>query len=80
MRRVLKWIGIVLGSLIGLMLVAGVVLYVMGNARLNKTYDFPPSNLEIPTDAESIEYGRHRVEILCAGCHGDDLGGIEKLV
>jgi mono/diheme cytochrome c family protein len=73
--RVLKWIGIVLGSLIGLMLVMGVVLFLMGNARLNKTYDFPLSDLEIPTDAESIAYGEHRVESLCAGCHGDDLGG-----
>jgi mono/diheme cytochrome c family protein len=75
MKKVLKWIGIVLGSLIGLLLIAGVVLYLMGNARLNKTYDFPPSNLEIPTDAESIAYDEHRVESLCAGCHGDDLGG-----
>jgi mono/diheme cytochrome c family protein len=78
MRSVLKWIGIVLGSLIGLLLVAGVVLYVMGNARLNRTYDFPPSNLEIPTDEESIAYGKHRVEILCAGCHGDELGGMKN--
>lgn len=76
--RALKWIRIVLGSLIGLMLVMGVVLFSMGNARLNKTYDFPPSNLEIPTDAESIAYGEHRVESLCAGCHGDDLGGKEN--
>jgi mono/diheme cytochrome c family protein len=75
MKKVLKWIGIVLGLLIGLLLIAGVVLYLMGNARLNKTYDFPPSNLEIPTDAESIAYDEHRVESLCAGCHGDDLGG-----
>lgn len=78
MRKVLKWIGIVLGSLIGLLLVAGVVLYAMGNARLNRTYDFPPSNLEIPTDTESIAYGKHRAEILCVGCHGDDLGGKEN--
>lgn len=75
MKKILKYLGIVLGSLIGLALVAGVVLFLMGNARLNKTYDFPPSNLVIPTDAESIEYGKHRVEILCAGCHGADLGG-----
>lgn len=78
MKRVLKWIGIVLGSLIGLLLVAGVVMYLMGNARLNKTYDFPPSTITIPTDAASIEYGKHRAEILCEGCHGADLGGINN--
>lgn len=62
MKKVLKWFAIVLGSLIGLALVVGVVLYLMGNARLKKTYDFPPSNITIPTDAASIEFGRHRAE------------------
>lgn len=78
MKKVFKWIGIVLGSLIGLVLVAGVVLGSMGNARLRKTYTFPPSNIVVPTDAASIEYGKHRAEILCEGCHGADLGGIEN--
>jgi mono/diheme cytochrome c family protein len=78
MKRVLKWIGIVLGSLLGLLLVGGIVMFLMGNARLNRTYDFPPSNLEIPTDEESIAFGKHRVEILCAGCHGDGLGGMKN--
>lgn len=76
--KVLKWIGIGLGSLVGLLLVVGGILFLMGNARLNKTYDFPTSDLEIPTDAESIAYGKHRVESLCAGCHGADLGGLEN--
>lgn len=76
MKRVLKWIGIVLGSLIGLLLVTGVVMFLMGNARLNKTYDFPPSNITIPTDEASIAFGKHRAETLCQGCHGADMGGI----
>ncbi len=76
MKRVLKWIGIVLGSLIGLLLVTGVVMFLMGNARLNKTYDFPPSNITIPTDEASIAFGKHRAETLCQGCHGVDMGGI----
>ncbi|HKJ37249.1 MAG TPA: cytochrome c [Anaerolineales bacterium] len=78
MKNVFKWIGIVLGSLLGLVLVAGVVLFLIGNARINKTYDFPPSNITIPTDAERIAYGKHRAETLCEGCHGKDLGGIEN--
>ena len=78
MKKVFKWIGIVLGSLIGLLVVAAAVLYFMGNARLNKTYNFPASNLTIPTDTASIEYGKHRVETLCVGCHGDDLSGIKN--
>jgi mono/diheme cytochrome c family protein len=78
MKKVFKWIGIVLGSLIGLVLIAGVALFIKGNAQSSKTYEFPPSNITIPTDAVSIEYGKHRAESLCQGCHGPDLGGINN--
>lgn len=74
MKKVFKWIG----TLLGLVLVAGVVLYLIGNARINKTYEFPPSGITIPTDAESIAYGKHRAETLCEGCHGKDLSGMEN--
>jgi mono/diheme cytochrome c family protein len=78
MKNVFKWIGIVLGSLVGLILIVVVVLYLMGSARLTKTYSFPPSNLTIPTDADSIAYGKHRAESLCEGCHGKDLSGVNN--
>ncbi|MEW6286523.1 MAG: c-type cytochrome [Chloroflexota bacterium] len=76
MKKVFKWLGIVLGSLVGVILLAAIVLFLIGNARLTKHYDFEPSNLTLPTDAASIEFGKHRVETLCQGCHGADLGGI----
>ena len=78
MKKIFRMIGIALGVLIGLILAAGVVLYFIGNARLNKVYTVEPSNLTLPTDAASIEYGKHRVESLCVGCHGKDLGGVEN--
>ena len=76
MKKVFKWVGIVLGSLIGLILVTSVVLFIIGNARLNKSYDFPPSSITVPTDEASIAYGKHRAEVLCEGCHGADLSGV----
>ena len=78
MKKVFKWIGIVLGSLVGLVVISVLTLFMMGNARLNKTYDFPPSNLTIPTDAESIAHGQHIAESLCEGCHSPDLSGISN--
>jgi hypothetical protein len=78
MKKVLRWIGIVLGSLIVLILVASLVFFTIGNRSLNKTYSFPPSNIVIPTDEESIAKGKHRVEVLCYGCHGEDLSGVEN--
>jgi len=78
MKKIFKWIGIVLVSLVGLILIAALTLFLMGNARLNKTYDFPPSNLTIPTDATSIARGQHIAKALCEGCHGADLSGINN--
>jgi len=78
MKKVFKWIGVVLGSLVGLILITTLTLFLMGNARLNKTYDFPPSNLTIPTDAASITRGQHIAETLCEGCHSPDLSGINN--
>jgi mono/diheme cytochrome c family protein len=78
MKKIFKWIGMALGALVGLVLIAALGLFLNGNSRLNKTYDFPPSNIEIPTDEASIEFGKHRTESLCQGCHGADLSGIEK--
>ena len=78
MNKALRNIGLVLGSLLGIVLVAGFVLYLVGNARLNRGYDFPPSGIALPTEAASLEAGKHRVEVLCQGCHGEDLGGIDN--
>lgn len=78
MKRIFKWIGIVLGSLIVLIVVVGIVMYFLGNARLNKVYDFEPTGLTLPTDEASLEFGKHRVESLCIGCHGPDLGGVDE--
>ena len=78
MKKVFKWIGIGLGSLVGLVLLVAIVMFFIGNARLNKAYDFPSSNLVLPTDVASLEFGKHRAEVLCASCHGADLSGIEN--
>ena len=42
-RKILKWAGIVLGGLIGVILIALVVLYFIGSSKVNKTYDVDPT-------------------------------------
>jgi mono/diheme cytochrome c family protein len=78
MKKVFRIMGLLLGLLLGIGLVAGIVLYLIGYTRLNKEYEFPASNIAVPTDAASVEYGKHRAESLCQGCHGEDLSGIEN--
>lgn len=80
-RKIFKWIGIVLGSLIGLLALAFIVLYVIGSVRWNKMhgqYDVPVETISIPADQASITRGEHIATIrMCRHCHLDDLSGQE---
>jgi mono/diheme cytochrome c family protein len=75
-RKILKWIGIVLVGLLGLLLLAAAGLYFVGTAKFNKKYDIPVETVTVPTDPGAIDYGQHLATIfLCANCHTDNLGG-----
>ena len=77
MRKVLKWVGIVLGGLLGVIVVAGIVLNFVGASRAYRSYDLQVSAVKVPDDPASIERGRFVVEAMagCTSCHGDDLAG-----
>jgi mono/diheme cytochrome c family protein len=75
MKKIFKWIGIILGSLIILVLVAAVGLSVAGASRLNKTYDIQATNITIPTDEAALARGEHLVNVFCRDCHTADLSG-----
>jgi cytochrome c553 len=79
-RKILRWIGIVLGSLVGLLVLAFVVLYIIGNAKWNRIrgndYDVLVETITIPTDQASIARGEHIATIrMCRYCHMDALSG-----
>ena len=75
--KVLKWVGIVAGVLVALVVIGIGTLVLLGSSRLNKTYDIDVAAIPIPTDEASIERGRHVVATvtLCEGCHGDGFKG-----
>ncbi|MEZ4592991.1 MAG: cytochrome c [Chloroflexota bacterium] len=77
MKRILKWIGIVLGGLLGLILLLGVSAYSVSASRLNRTYEVTADfSLNVPTDAESIAAGEHLAAVyLCNDCHEANLAG-----
>jgi mono/diheme cytochrome c family protein len=75
MRRVLKWIGIVLGGLVGLVLLAALVLFAKSRLEFATKYDVQVGSVVVPTDAASVEHGHHLATILCMECHKADLGG-----
>lgn len=77
MRKYIKWVGIVLGGLVGLLVVAAVVLYFIGSSQLNKTRCIQAEAIVIPSDEAALARGEHLVKGpgLCAECHGQDLSG-----
>lgn len=79
MKKSLKWLGIVLGALLGLIVIVLAVFYFKGHAMLSRTYTITPENITIPTDAASIERGKHFVQAICSDCHIADLSGQDFL-
>lgn len=77
MGRVLKWLAIIIGGLVGVAVIAAVVLIVMARSRLNREYDIQVENITIPGDEAALERGQHLVQAVsaCGGCHGPDYGG-----
>ena len=75
MRRIVKWIGIVLAGLVGLVLVAAVGLAIAGGMRLNKTHDIQVAAIDVPGDETALARGEFLVTTICTSCHGPDLSG-----
>jgi mono/diheme cytochrome c family protein len=76
MKGILKWLGIVLGGLLGLFALAAVVIMLVSNTRLNRTYTIDPGAIDVSMDEATIARGEHLAIIRgCTDCHGTDLSG-----
>ena len=77
LKKVLKWVGVGIGGLLGVIVIALAILYFLGGLKVNEIYDIPVAAITVPTDAVSIDRGKHVIETrgLCQECHGDNLGG-----
>ncbi len=76
----LKWVGIVVGLIVALVLVIGSVFYVTGKAKVTEARGVAPPLTLVKSDSASIARGEHFVNILsCKECHGDRLEGLEFL-
>lgn len=77
MKRVLKWIGMIAGGLLGLIILLAVGVYAVSASRLNKTYEVTAVfALTIPTDPERLAAGEKLYTIYCESCHNANLAGM----
>ena len=77
MKRLLHWIGIALASLVGLVIVAYVVAYVLSERILRRVYPVPTVAISLPTDPAAIAEGRRLATVrgCFGGCHGKEAEG-----
>ncbi len=76
MPRALKWIGIGLGGLVALILMAAGVLYLVGSARVDRVYTVETADLTLRTDSATLARGAHLARTHgCVDCHTENLGG-----
>jgi cytochrome c553 len=77
MKRLLRWVGMALGSLAALAIIAYAVVYGLSERMLRRTYPVPAVAILIPTDPESIVEGRRLATIrgCFGGCHGKQAEG-----
>lgn len=74
--RVIKWIGIGVGGLVALLLLALGAMYVVVQLRVNRTITGVGEPVAISADAATIAEGRRLVVARgCADCHGDNMAG-----
>jgi mono/diheme cytochrome c family protein len=75
--KVLKWIGIALASVIGLVLIAGIVLNVIGRRRAASSADIAASSFTMPAnDSSMLPRGEHLAGVMgCQECHGPGMSG-----
>ena len=71
-----KVVSIILGSVAAIALLAAASVYWVSEARLGGVVRGPAFDQAIPTDAASLEHGRHLARTRgCFGCHGQQLEG-----
>ena len=77
MRRVLRWTGIGIGVLLGLVVLAYLVLHLYAEHLLRERHAIPAVALAVSNTPASIAEGARlaRVHGCIDGCHGKDMQG-----
>jgi cytochrome c553 len=77
MRKLIKILGIGIGSLLGLIVLAVAVLFAISEVKLNQTFAAPEQTVTASKDPAVVASGAHIVTAItaCGDCHGANLSG-----
>lgn len=76
MKRLLKWLVIIVGGVLLAVVIAAAVLTIIGSSRLSGHYDVDPQPLTVSANEQDIaRFKNLDSQLGCTFCHGPDLGG-----
>lgn len=76
MKKALKWLGLGLAALVGLIIVAVGAVYLLSSFRINKSYQVENAAVAIPTDEATLSWGEHiALTRGCTDCHQENFAG-----
>jgi cytochrome c553 len=77
MRKVLKWVGITLGSLLAIVVLSVLGLSLRGKSMAASGAEVAVKTPAIPADSQTLARGMHVARTIapCAACHGERLQG-----
>ena len=75
--KILKWLGIGVGVLVGVLIVLAGGLFLLGRSRASSAPKVTLKSVAPPSDSASIARGRHLADaiVACETCHGPGLSG-----
>ena len=74
--NMLKWLGIVVISMIIAFVGVIATIHSKSNRRLERRFDIPAEHVTIPDDSAALARGAHLVDVIrCRTCHGANLAG-----
>ena len=75
-KKIFRIIGISIGILVAILIIAYAFIYFDIRYRVNKKYDINAEAIEVNYDSASLALGKRLVNTrACTECHGKDLGG-----
>ena len=77
MKKMLKWLGIIIGVIVALLITLVGGLYFTGNSRLAQAEAVTVAMIDIPTDETALARGQQIADAisLCSDCHAEGLKG-----
>lgn len=77
MKKLLKWTGVILGSLVVLLLLVLGLVYFIGSSNFDRVYAAELASLVVSEDSATVVRGAHLAQIYgCGDCHGADFSGL----